>query len=141
MEYGGKSLLFSTPKLSNPPKMTPWGYHGKYASRRLKKKPKAPITFHWWKPIKCKPWGLVLAGDVLFTAGDRWFLPPVAEGEAPRSKAVLFAVNKADGSVISEFPLEDRPVWDGMAAANKQLFISLNNGQLVCLGGEPPRSN
>jgi len=134
MEYGGKSCLFSTPKFSNPPKMSPWGYHSKYTSRRLKKKPNVPITFHWWKPIKCRPWGLVLSGDTLFVAGDRWFLPPVAEGEPPRSKAVLFAAKKADGSVLSELSLDDRPVWDGMAAANKQLFISQRNGQAVCLG-------
>ena len=135
MAYGGPSLLFSTRKLSNPPKMSRVQYRNKYTSRKLKKKPSAPITFHWWKPIKCNPWAMVLAGEVLFSAGTRW--PPVrsAEGGKAPSPGALIATKASDGSVVSELLLSDRPVWDGMAAANKQLFISLNDGQLVCLKG------
>jgi hypothetical protein len=40
------------------------------------------------------------------------------------------------GEVLDEQPLEASPVWDGLAAAQGRLYIALENGIVMCLGGE-----
>ena len=45
----------------------------------------------------------------------------------------LMAVSPEDGSALSETNLHALPVFDGMAAANGSLFLSLKDGTLVCL--------
>ena len=46
----------------------------------------------------------------------------------------LRLVSAKDGSKISETKLSALPVFDGMAAANKKVFISLKDGTLECWG-------
>ena len=50
--------------------------------------------------------------------------------------ATLLAVSKQDGKKVFEYHLEALPVFDGMIAAGKQLFIADETGTLVCLGSE-----
>ena len=47
---------------------------------------------------------------------------------------MLMLLSKQDGNLLSEHPLETMPVWNGMAAANGKIIISLKNGKLVCFG-------
>jgi len=55
--------------------------------------------------------------------------------------ATLLAVSKQDGKKLSEYHLEALPVFDGMIAADNQLFIATQKGTLVCYGSrsDPPR--
>jgi hypothetical protein len=46
---------------------------------------------------------------------------------------LLAAFAAADGTPIAEFELPAPPVWDGMAAANGRLYLTLSNGTVVCL--------
>jgi len=57
--------------------------------------------------------------------------------------ALLWAVSASDGKKLAEYNLESPPVWDGMAAANGRLYLSLKNGIVQCLVGTnyPPRVN
>ena len=48
--------------------------------------------------------------------------------------SLLRAVSAKDGSTISNIQLESLPIWDGMAAARGQLFLSTQNGTVICLG-------
>lgn len=78
---------------------------------------------------------MIQAGDMLFFAGA-----PVAGGErssTPRDTddGLLIVVSTRDGSVVGELPLERPPVFDGMAAAGGQLYLSLENGSVACLVG------
>jgi hypothetical protein len=44
----------------------------------------------------------------------------------------LAVFSKADGSRISKTELPAQPVFDGMAAANDSIYISLINGEIAC---------
>jgi hypothetical protein len=46
--------------------------------------------------------------------------------------ALLQAVSKADGHRLAKCKLEALPVFDGLIAANGSLFVSLEDGKLVC---------
>jgi hypothetical protein len=48
--------------------------------------------------------------------------------------SLLRVVSAKDGSTISNIQLESLPIWDGMAAARGQLFLSTQNGTVICLG-------
>ena len=50
-----------------------------------------------------------------------------------RRGGMLLAVSPADGKTLATHQLAAPPVFDGMAAAAGRLFISLQNGRLVCL--------
>ena len=47
---------------------------------------------------------------------------------------LLWAVSLADGSCLSTIDLDAPPVFDGMIAADGQLFLSLMNGEVLCYG-------
>ncbi|NQU24023.1 MAG: PQQ-binding-like beta-propeller repeat protein [Candidatus Nealsonbacteria bacterium] len=64
---------------------------------------------------------MVLAGETLFLAGTSDATP------------TLMAVSTADGTRLAQYPLDSPPVFDGMAAADGRLYISLENGQLLCM--------
>ena len=55
-------------------------------------------------------------------------------GFAPSAGGILFAVSAADGKTLETFRLDSPPVWDGMAAANDRLFLSLADGCVRCWG-------
>ena len=91
-----------------------------WLSHRLFKKATWSVPMFAENEPKQKVAAMVMAGDRLFTAG--------IEGG-------LTVMSIADGEVITRMPLE-KPVWDGMAAACGKLFISTQNGDVICLGGE-----
>lgn len=90
-----------------------------------------------------QPRAMVLADQKLCVAG--WLDAIAIEmktGKAldpdnpdPRNSVLRIYATK-DGSRQAEYKLEAEPVHDGMAAAANQLFVSLKNGKLVCLGEE-----
>ena len=52
-----------------------------------------------------------------------------------REAIAVVAISASDGNVISEHELQSSPSWDGMAAANGKLFLSLADGSVICLEG------
>ncbi|MDD4870230.1 MAG: PQQ-binding-like beta-propeller repeat protein [Kiritimatiellae bacterium] len=91
-----------------------------WLSHRLFKKATWSVPIFTEDEPKQKVAAMVLAGDRLFTVG--------IEGG-------LTVMSTTDGGVITRMPLE-KPVWDGMAAAGGKLFVSTQNGDVICLGGE-----
>ncbi|MBN1418605.1 MAG: PQQ-binding-like beta-propeller repeat protein [Planctomycetes bacterium] len=83
-------------------------------------------TTRWATPLPIRVRAMVLAGDLVFAAG-----PADEEG----GEALLVAVSARDGAVRARHRLDAAPVFDGMAAAEGRLYISLEDGRLVCLGG------
>ena len=49
---------------------------------------------------------------------------------------MLRAVSAADGKKLAEVKLDSPPVFDGMAAAGGRLYISLEDGRIVCMEGK-----
>ncbi len=89
---------------------------------------------------------LVLADTTLFLAGP----PEPAESRNATLKlkapdkaeaaflgaqgAALWLVSAANGKTLAQYKLESSPVFDGMIAARSRIFISLQDGSLVCFG-------
>ena len=89
-----------------------------------------------WLDVRIR--AMVKAGDTLFIAGP----PDVLDESDPyaafegRKGARLVAISSKDGRQIESIALESPPVFDGLIAANKHLFASLRNGNLICLAGK-----
>jgi len=79
---------------------------------------------------------MVLAGSQLFVAGP----PDVVDAVDPmasfegRKGALLRSYSATDGTMLAEHKLQAPPVFDGLIAANGQLFLSLENGTILCIG-------
>ena len=99
---------------------------------------------------------MVLAQDVIFVAGP----PDVMDEEETFRRimakdssvdeiiskqqaaldgnqgAVLLAISKETGETLGKYELGYLPTWDGMAAANGNLFLSTEKGTITCLKGK-----
>ncbi|MEA3368243.1 MAG: PQQ-binding-like beta-propeller repeat protein, partial [Planctomycetota bacterium] len=93
----------------------------------------------WSSHIPLTGKALVLAGDTLFVAGTPVAFPAddLAKAYEGRMGGVLWAASAATGEKRAEVKLDAPPAWDGMAAAGGRLFISLQDGRVLCLGGSP----
>ncbi|MHC4308502.1 MAG: outer membrane protein assembly factor BamB family protein [Planctomycetota bacterium] len=90
----------------------------------------------WTKRVSIQVRAMVLAEKVLFIAG-----PSVDTGDASKehdndSGSLLLAISADDGAELTRYPLDSSPVFDGMAAANGRLYLSLENGRLLCMAGK-----
>jgi len=102
------------------------------------------MTFGWSKPVPLLVWAMVLADKTLFMAGPtapndgrkglQASPPTLAAAFSGKSGPVLWAVSAADGTKLAEVKLDALPVFDGMASAGGRLYLSLRDGQLICMG-------
>lgn len=53
-----------------------------------------------------------------------------------KTAGVVRIYNVSDGRKAAEIKIDAPPVWDGMAAANDNLYLSTTDGSIVCLGEE-----
>ena len=97
---------------------------------------------------------MVKAGDTIFAAGprdtvdeasvfksfddptSRENLKKQAELFAGKDGSVLWAVSATDGTRRKEIELDALPVFDGMIAAGRQIYMSTVHGKVVCLGSK-----
>jgi len=82
---------------------------------------------------------IAMAGDVLYVAGEPMkFDAPTYETYVDaydgQRGGRLLAVSATDGKQLAEYKLNAAPIWDSMAIANGQLYISLADGTVQCLG-------
>ena len=91
-------------------------------------------SFAWTRRVPLLVRSMVLTPDRLLVAG-----PPetaltergIFDGE---NGARLAVVSTKDGATQGEYKLASLPVYDGMAAAGGRLFVSLQDGRLLCAG-------
>ena len=105
--------------------------------RKKKAQPKvAPSKELWSSNIPLTGKAIALAGDVLFVAGTPVVFPEddLAKAYEGRMGGVLWAASAADGKKLAEYKLEAPPRWDGLAAADGLLFVSLADGRILCMG-------
>jgi hypothetical protein len=113
------------------------------------------VEYHWSvenPPLFAR--AMVLADKTLFVAGPPDFVnedevaagniadPALLEQLAAQDAAmngekggILLAVSAADGQTISRRKLANLPTWDGMVAARGCLYISTEDGKVLCLKG------
>lgn len=126
--------------------------------RQQKKKQRSAATtrplYYWSREAPLYVRAMVLADKTLFIAGppdiideEQIFKNPDAPGVAGKLReqtmaldgkkgASLHVVSASDGKKLAEYKLETVPVFDGMAAANGRLYLSMKNGQVLCLEGK-----
>jgi hypothetical protein len=75
-------------------------------------------------------WGKHLDSDV-----DARHTQQVAALEG-KMGGLLWVVSAADGQKLAEYKLDSVPVFDGMIAADGQLYLSLKDGTILCMGPE-----
>jgi len=127
--------------------------HHLFAARKTGFRINSKQAHHWTRDIAMFPRGMVKAGDLLFFAGPadsvnehaafgkrnnaawRDKIRRQAEAFAGRSGGFLRAVGVETGRQVSQLAMDSIPVFDGMAAANGRLYISLVDGQVICLEG------
>ena len=51
-----------------------------------------------------------------------------------RKGALLREHSADDGTILAEHKLQATPVFDGLIAANNRLYLSLENGMILCMG-------
>lgn len=92
----------------------------------------------WASPIPLTGKAMVLAGDTVFVAGTPAAFPKgdLAKAYEGRMGGVLWAASAATGEKRAEIKLGAPPTWDGMAVAGGRLFIALQDGRVLCLGGK-----
>jgi outer membrane protein assembly factor BamB len=156
MEY---HLFAAAKKLQRVKPPTPKKPAKTRAARRQqqKRRANAPNTrpvYHWSREAPLYVRAMVLADKTLFIAGppdiideEQIFNNPGAPGIARKLReqtevydgqkgALLHVVSASTGRKLSEYKLETVPVWDSMAAANGRLYLSMENGRVLCLQGK-----
>lgn len=78
-------------------------------------------SFPWKRRLK----SVLLAKSVLFAAG--------AGETGGAENGALLALSSEDGTKQNEIQLAGAPVFDGMAAAGGRIYVSTQNGKLICL--------
>jgi hypothetical protein len=88
----------------------------------------------WSHRIPLRAEAMVLADDKLFMAGTPDVVPeddPYAGLEGRRG-AQLWVVAADDGRKLAEYPLDERPAFDGLIAAAGRLYLATADGTLHC---------
>ncbi|MFC1596328.1 PQQ-binding-like beta-propeller repeat protein [Planctomycetota bacterium] len=96
----------------------------------------APSIKLWSSSIPLTGKAMALANDVLFVAGTPVAFPEddLAKAYEGRMGGILWAASASTGEKLAQYKLDTPPAWDGLAAANGMLFLSLADGRVVCMG-------
>ncbi len=111
----------------------------KPVARRRGKGPGTQVQYYWSKDAELLVRAMVLADKTLFVAGPPDLPDRDDDGLAALQGGkggVLWAVSTTDGEKLAEYKLDSPPVFDGMIAANGQLYISTRDGRVLCMGKE-----
>ena len=95
---------------------------------------KFSVPLRWSQDTPQLAFAMVLAGEKLFLVGPPREALQSQEAYDGAQGAILCAVSARDGKILSEYPLDALPVFDGLAAAQGRLYLSLKDGRLMCLG-------
>jgi outer membrane protein assembly factor BamB len=125
----------------NPPKKK---------NRRPKPPPKAKNL--WTTQVPLLATSLAVTKGAVYAAGPpNMFDAKAASGEAAlkltdpatalaawqgKKGGILYGASASDGKKLVQMDLPSPAVFDGMAAANEALFLSLRNGEVICIKGK-----
>ncbi len=103
---------------------------------RLFARPREAAEPAWSKTVPIHVQAMIRAGDTLFTAGPPAETAERTEPAAKHGSALLVAYAAGDGAELARCELSAPAVFDGLAAARGRLFLALEDGSLLCLGGK-----
>jgi len=110
------------------------------------------IAWQWSQDIPIYVRSMVLADQTLFLAGPpdiideektlKNFASPDVQAKLAEQRevldgtkgSVLWVASAADGQKLAEYKLDGLPVFDGMAAANGRLYLTMTDGRVLCYG-------
>jgi hypothetical protein len=130
---GRRYHLFAADKKDQPPPPPP-DYPRANRAYPPRGSMKFSVTYRWSRDVPILARAMLRAKGTIFAAG-----PPKRALQSPAAFAgeegsILCAVSTQDGSTVAAYLLNALPVSDGMAATEGRLFMSLQDGRLVCLG-------
>jgi outer membrane protein assembly factor BamB len=90
----------------------------------------------WHSNIPLTGKAMAMADGVLFLAGTPVAFPEgdLAKAYEGRMGGVLWVASAESGKKLAEYKLDSPPAWDTMAAANGQLYLSTQDGSVLCFG-------
>jgi hypothetical protein len=97
-------------------------------------RPEAPI-WSKWIPIRIR--AMVLADSTLFIAGPPDIIfpdDPLATFEG-RKEGYLWVISSS-GKKLKEYKLSTLPIFDGIIAADNNLYLSTESGKIICFGNK-----
>jgi hypothetical protein len=106
---------------------------------RAKKRQRETGKELWRRNVPITGKAMAMAGNVLFVAGEpmKFDDPSYKNYVAAYNGKLggrLLAISVTDGAKLAEYKLSAAPVWDSIAIAQEQLYISLADGTVQCLG-------
>jgi len=103
-------------------------------------RPKMPGDHKWTVKLPFQARAMLLTSNALFVGGwpDDGTPTDLCAARAGERAGHLWVFSTNNGEQIAERELESSPVFDGMAAADERLLVSLKNGKVVCFGKEQP---
>jgi outer membrane protein assembly factor BamB len=110
----------------------------------------APVSnqenYFWVADVPILVRAMTLADKTLFIAGPKDVLDEGRAGQgygdaalrqeaayAGKSGGILWAVSAENGEKMAQYELDSPPIFDGMIAAGRSLFLSTMDGSVVCL--------
>ena len=80
---------------------------------------------------------MAITGDHLLVVGP----PDVVDTVDPvatfqgRSGSLLNIYSKQDGRLVRSFDLDEFPTFDGLSIAKNRLYLTTQDGKVICFGG------
>ncbi|MCA9246803.1 MAG: PQQ-binding-like beta-propeller repeat protein [Planctomycetales bacterium] len=131
-------------------------FAGTIGKRKGNQNAASKVKPNWTSDITVYARAMVASGDRLFIAGPPDIIDEAEtfQGISQRDQQIekllerqdevlngaegsmLLVVDAKSGETVGAVSLESLPVWDGMAAAQKKLFLSTADGKITCLGDE-----
>jgi len=79
-------------------------------------------------PNDCQVEAMALCANGLVVAGR------VCDAKSDESRGFLWIVLLDDGTKRFEYPLDSPPAYDGLIVADGRVYLSLEDGSVLCLG-------
>jgi hypothetical protein len=104
---------------------------------QVQKKRRATAPGLWQQRLPMRVTAMVRAGGTVFVAGP----PDIVDPDDPhaawegRCGGILAAYNAEDGEKHFECRLASPPVWDGMAAAKRRVYVATVDRRILCFEG------
>ncbi len=133
--YGGSAEAPANPEVRKKQTAAKQPRARKTRARARQMAATAPSEKLWSSSIPLTGKAIALAGDVLFVAGTPVAFPDddLAKAYEGRMGGILWAASASTGEKLAEYTLDAPPAWDGLAAANGMLFLTLADGRLLCM--------